>query len=75
MNSIFERKEHVENYVMEKLAEEMLIENAELRKEFEAKLNEDEEFRKNPKERLDFFYKRSPYYDKNYQTYPVMRIE
>ena len=75
MNSIFEQKEYYENYVMEEIAEQMLNEDAELRKEFEVKLNEDENFRNNPKERLNFFYKRSPYYDKNYQTYPVMRID
>jgi len=75
MNSIFEQKEYFENYVMEKIAEDMLNKDAELRKEFETKLNEDEDFRNNPEERLNFFYKRSPYYDKNYQVYPVMRID
>jgi hypothetical protein len=74
MNAIFERKEYFENYVMEKIAEEMLNKDTDLRKEFEAKLNEDEEFRNNPEERLKFFYNRSPYYDKNYHMYPVMRI-
>ena len=75
MNSIFERKEYFENYVMEKIAEEMLNKNVELRKDFETKLNVDEEFRNSPEERLKFFYTRSQYYDKNYQVYPVMRIE
>jgi hypothetical protein len=75
MNSIFEQKEYFENYVMVKIAEEMLSKDAELRKDFETKLNEDEEFRNNPEERLNFFYKRSPYYDKNYQVYPVMRLD
>jgi len=75
MNSIFEQKEYFENYVMEKIAEEMLNKDAELREDFQNKLNEDEEFRNNPEERLNFFYKRSPYYDKNYQVYPVMRID
>ncbi|MGB5848931.1 MAG: M14 family metallopeptidase [Ignavibacteriaceae bacterium] len=75
MNSIFEQKEYFENYVMEKIAEEMLNKDAELLKEFETKLNEDEDFRNNPEERLNFFYKRSPYHDKNYQIYPVMRID
>ena len=75
MNSIFERKEYFENYVMEKIAEGMLNKNVELRKDFETKLNVDEEFRNSPEERLKFFYTRSQYYDKNYQVYPVMRIE
>ena len=75
MNSIFEQKEYFENYVMEKIAEEILKKDTELHKEFEAQLNEDEEFRNNPEERLKFFYNRSPYHDKNYQMYPVLRIE
>jgi len=75
MNAIFERKEYFENYVMEKIAVEMLNNDNELRKDFETKINEDEEFRNSPEERLNFFYTRSPYYDKNYQMYPVMRIE
>jgi len=75
MNSIFEQKEYYENYVMEKLAEEMLNEEPDLRKEFQLKLEEDEEFKNDPGKRLDFFYERSPYYDKSYLTYPVLRIE
>ena len=75
MNAIFERKEYFEKYVMEKIAEQMLNEDVKLRREFEAKLNKDEEFRNNPEARLNFFYKRSPYQDKNYQIYPVMRID
>ncbi len=75
MNAIFERKEYFEKYVMEKIAEQMLNEDVKLREEFEAKLIEDEEFRNNPEARLNFFYKRSPYQDKNYQIYPVMRID
>lgn len=75
MNAIFERKEYFEKYVMEKIAEQMLNEDVKLREEFEAKLIEDEEFRNNPEARLNFFYKRSPYQDKNYQIYPVMMID
>ncbi|MEP0860383.1 MAG: carboxypeptidase [Ignavibacterium sp.] len=74
MNQIFEQKEYFENYVMEKIAEEMLKENPELKREFENKLAEDESFRKNPYERLNFFYKKSPYWDKQFNVYPVMRF-
>lgn len=74
MNQVFEQKEYFENYVMEKIAEEMLNENPELKKEFEKKLAEDESFRKNPYERLNFFYKKSPYWDKKLNVYPVMRF-
>jgi|WetSurSiteA1Bulk_404760.scaffolds.fasta_scaffold04216_3 hypothetical protein len=75
MNQIFEQKEYYEDYVMEKLAEEMLKNNLELKKEFEEKLKNDEAFRNNPRARLDFFYERSPYPDKQLNVYPILRIE
>jgi Zinc carboxypeptidase len=75
MNQIFEQKEYYEDYVVEKLAEEMLENDPELRKEFEAKLISDEAFRNNPKARLDFFYEKSPYPDKLLNVYPILRIE
>ncbi len=74
-NSIFERKEYFENYVMEKVALQMMKENPTLKKEFEQRLLTDEKFRKNPRERLNFFYERSPYYDKEFNIYPIMRVE
>ncbi|MDZ7624979.1 MAG: M14 family metallopeptidase [Ignavibacteriaceae bacterium] len=75
MNQIFEQKEYYEDYVMEKLAEEMLEKDPELRKEFEEKLKTDEAFRSSSKARLDFFYERSPYPDKQLNVYPILRIE
>ncbi len=74
MNQIFEQKEYFENYVMEKIAEEMLLKDPTLKKEFEEKLKNDESFRNNPYERLNFFYKNSPYWDKKLNVYPVLRI-
>lgn len=74
MNQIFEQKEYFENYVMEKIAEEMLAKDPNIRKEFEEKLKNDESFRKNPYERLNFFYKRSPYWDRNLNVYPIMKL-
>jgi murein tripeptide amidase MpaA len=75
MNQIFEQKEYYEDYVMEKLAEEMLKNNPEMKKQFEEKLKSDEAFRNSSKARLDFFYDRSPYPDKQLNVYPVLRIE
>lgn len=75
MNQIFEQKEYFENYVMEPMAEQMLKGDPELRIEFEKELGEDEVFRNNPYERLNFFYKRTPYWDKEFNVYPVMRID
>jgi hypothetical protein len=75
MNQIFEQKEYYEDYVMEKLAEEMLENDAELKKEFEEKLISDENFRNSSKARLDFFYEKSPYPDKQLNVYPILRVE
>ena len=73
-NSIFERKEYYEDYVMEKLAEEMYNSNEYLRKEFEEKLKSDTTFANSPEQRLEFFYRRSPYFDKQWLVYPVSRV-
>jgi hypothetical protein len=75
MNTIFERKEYFESYVMEREAEKMLKDNPNLQKEFEDRLASDKEFRENPYQRLSFFYERSPYFDQKYRVYPVMVVE
>jgi hypothetical protein len=73
-NAFFERKEYAEAYVMEPQAKQMMKEDSSLRNEFYKKLNEDESFRNNGGERLDFFYRRSPFYDKGENVYPIMRL-
>ena len=73
-NAFFERKEYAEAYVMEPYAKQMMKGDVSLRNEFYKKLNEDESFRNNGGERLDFFYKRSPYYDKGENIYPILRL-
>ena len=65
----------ISNLSMEKLAEEMLKNNPELKKQFEEKLKSDEAFSNSSKARLDFFYDRSPYPDKQLNVYPILRIE
>lgn len=74
-NSIFERKEYYEDYVMEKLAEDMYNNNESLRKEFEEKIKTDSTFANSPEQRLEFFYRRSPYFDKQWLVYPVARVQ
>jgi hypothetical protein len=72
-NAIFETKEYFADYIMEKIAAEMLAKDENLRREFEEKLK-DEKFAKSPRARLAFFYERSPYSDKRIGVYPVGRI-
>ena len=73
-NATFEQKEYAEDYVLEKLAREMLAGDPRLREEFEKKLASDATFASNPRARLQFFYQRSPYWDKQMNLYPVGRI-
>jgi hypothetical protein len=73
-NAFFERKEYAEDYIMEPYAKKMIEEKPALRSEFYKKLNEDEKFNNNSGERLDFFYKHSPFYDKGENVYPIMRL-
>ncbi len=72
-NAIFEAKEYFSDYIMEKIAAEMLAKDENLRREFEEKLK-DETFAKSARMRLNFFYQRSPYADKRIGVYPVGRI-
>lgn len=73
-NTIFEQKEYGEPYLVEKIAREMLAKDAELKREFEERLKNDKQFADNPRARLEFFFERSPYFDKNIGLYPVGRI-
>ncbi|MCK4342945.1 MAG: carboxypeptidase, partial [Phycisphaerae bacterium] len=73
-NAIFERKEYAERYVMEPIARRMLAENPALAKEFAERLATDEDFANSPGRRLNFFYRRSPYWDEQHNRYPVARL-
>jgi hypothetical protein len=72
-NTIFESKEYAEDYAMEPYANKMLAGNEALAKEF-AEALKDEKFAASPSARLDFFYRRSPYFDDRLNKYPVVRL-
>jgi hypothetical protein len=74
-STAFERKEYMEAYVAEDVAEEMLKKDPALRKEFAQRLSEDPEFARSPTARLDFFYRRHPSWDERYNLYPVYRVD
>jgi len=73
-DAVFEQKEYSETYKMEPLAREMLANDEELRKEFEKKKAEDENFTKSQWGMLNWFYQRSPYWDQKKDKYPVGKI-
>lgn len=73
-DTIFEQKEYGEGYVLEKLAREMMAKDPSLKAEFEQKLASDKDFAANPAERLNWFFKRSPWWDQSLGLYPVARL-
>ena len=74
LDAIFEQKEYGEPYVLEPLAREMLACDPKLKEEFEAKLAHDPAFAASAHARLNFFYERSPYWDKRMNVYPIGRV-
>lgn len=70
---ILQRTEYVEGYVMEPMARAMLAADPELAAEFEKKLIADKEFAGDRRARLQWFYEKTPFYDRRHRLYPVMR--
>ena len=72
-NARFEQKEYMEPYVAEEVARTMLKDSA-VKAAFDARLQSDEAFRKDPEARLDFFYRRHPSFDAVSNVLPVYRL-
>ena len=72
-NARFESKEYMENYVTESFAKE-LLKKPEIEKAFQEKLD-NSEFEKSAEQRLEFFYRLHPSWDKNLGLYPVYRVD
>ncbi len=73
-DAVFERKEYVEGYVMEERARLMLVSDDSLKAEFEGKMQSDSAFAADPRAILNWFYQKSPYWDKKKDIYPLGRI-
>jgi len=74
-NTIFERKEYVETYVMEEMAREMIKENPQLKIEFDKAVQENPELYNNQWSKVFWFFERTPYWDNQKDIYPVGRIK
>jgi murein tripeptide amidase MpaA len=68
---ILQRTEYMEAYAVAPLAERMLAADPKLKAEFEAALKADPKFAADPDARLQWFYRRSPYYDERHLLYPI----
>lgn len=73
-NAAFERVEYFESYVMESMARDMLAQDPSLRIGLEKAFEAHPEMRSNPYAILSWFYEQTPYYDQQYNLYPVGRI-
>lgn len=71
---VMEQKEYTETYVMETMAREMLRDNPALKAELERKKTEDPAFAAQPYAILNWFYAKTPYWDKAYNLYPIGRL-
>ena len=74
LNASFEQKEYMESYVAEEIGAAMLRDDPALRAEFDRALA-DPAFAADPRQRLDFFYKRSPYWDPAKNVVPILRVD
>ena len=72
-NSIFSQTEYMETYIMEPMIAQMLEEDPDLKKEFEAKKESEPEFAQNPRRVYRWFYEKTPYFDQNWKVIPVGR--
>jgi hypothetical protein len=72
---VLQQTEYIEGYVMEPMAERMLAEDPKLAEEFRTKLEQDDAFRGSAKERLRWFYMKTPFVDERWKLYPVAREE
>jgi len=70
---ILQRTEYAESYVLEPLAESLLAGDPGLAEEFRDKLMKDAEFAADPRERLYWFYRQTPFFDERWGLYPVAR--
>jgi len=74
-NTAFERKEYMESYVAEEQARQMLAGDPALKAAFERALSTDPAFAANPQARLEFFYRRHPAWDQDFNRYPLLRTD
>jgi hypothetical protein len=74
LHSIFEQKEYFSDYIMEPIAQEMAKRHPVLRREFDRRVASDPAFAKNPRQRLTWWYERSPYFEHDKDVYPILRV-
>lgn len=75
LDAIFERVEYVESYVIEEMIQEMVAENPSLMEKLDRARTADPEFAASPWAIRNWFYQKTPYYDKRLGIYPVGSLD
>lgn len=73
-DTILQQKEYYSAYVFEDLAKQVLDENPQLKAELEKKRQEDKKFAESGEAQLDWVYKHSKYFEKEYMQYPIYKV-
>lgn len=73
-DSVFERKEYVETAVIERLIAKMISEDPSLIEQLAADREKDPSLAASADRMRDWFYRRSPYWDRDFGLYPVARV-
>lgn len=72
MPGMFERTEYFEPYAIVPLIEEAAKQDKALKKEFDEAVKADKELAASPEAKVQWWYKRLPYYDQKYLKYPIL---
>ncbi|MDX1446764.1 hypothetical protein [Lishizhenia sp.] len=72
-DSYLQQKEHFSAYVFEEIAQEILDNDMDLKREFEAKKAGDLDFANDRWAQLNYIYINSPYYEKSHKVLPVYK--
>ena len=73
-DSVLQQKEWFSDYVFEDIAAELLKNDPALKAALEEKRTADPAFAKDAWAQLYFVYQRSPYFEKSYRRYPILRV-
>ena len=69
---MFQLTEYIESYAMLPLAHAMIAKDKSLENKFNLKKKSDDQFAKDPKAQMQWFYQHSEYFDQEYLKYPVL---
>lgn len=74
-DSVLDQKEYFSDYIFEDTAADLLRTDPALQQQLDARRATDKAFADNADAQLDFIYRRTPYYEKTHNRYPVYRLE